>query len=221
MSIRALLAILALGTPICAQTQPGDVVISEIMWMGSTASSADEWVELYNTSAKQIDLNNWTLTRLGSEGEEVMLIIEQGKLAPGQTFLIANYRADHKNSRLVTEPQLVDAALSLPNSKLQLWLYAGHPDLGAQLVDTADDGRGAPLAGDGTLKRSMERIDFYADGTQKESWSTADIANGWDADATEMGTPGYIPNYLVEDQQPAASTVVNTKSWGLVKIHKR
>ena len=35
---------------------PREVVFSEIMWMGSSSSSADEWIELYNRSDDEIDL---------------------------------------------------------------------------------------------------------------------------------------------------------------------
>ena len=40
-----ILALLAV-CPLYAQSP--SIVFSEIMWMGSSASSADEWIELYN-----------------------------------------------------------------------------------------------------------------------------------------------------------------------------
>jgi hypothetical protein len=137
--------------------------------MGSSASSADEWIELYNTGETTQDLSQWTLTRLTDEGEQVMLVIESGQINPGETFLIANYSSDHKNTRLESLPQLVNAALSLPNSKLQLRLYTGQPDTGAILIDIADDGSGIPLAGDSEQKRSMVRIQFHGDGTKQKA----------------------------------------------------
>ena len=74
-------------------------------------------------------------------------------LAP--TFLIANYAPDDERSRLAGTAQLVDAAVSLPNTKLQLRLYDGDPEASAQLVDMADDGKGAPLAGDSQMKYAI------------------------------------------------------------------
>ena len=136
--------------------------------MGSSASSADEWIELYNTGETTQDLSQWTLTRLTDEGEQVMLVIESGQINPGETFLIANYSSDHKNTRLESLPQLVNAALSLPNSKLQLRLYTGQPDTGAILIDIADDGSGTPLASDSEQKRSMVRIQFHGDGPSRK-----------------------------------------------------
>jgi hypothetical protein len=43
---------------------PGDVVINEIAWGGSAASSADEWIELHNTTAQPVDLAGWSLISL-------------------------------------------------------------------------------------------------------------------------------------------------------------
>ena len=37
------------------------VVISEIAWMGTTASDDDEWIELHNNTRSDFDLTGWTL----------------------------------------------------------------------------------------------------------------------------------------------------------------
>lgn len=206
---------LVFGLLLGIQTANGQVVFSEIMWMGSSVSSADEWVELYNTGNTEQDLNNWTLTRLTAEGEQVMLVIDSGTIPPGETFLIANYKADHTNSRLSISPQLVDAALSLPNNRLQLRLYTGLPESEAELMDTADDGSGAPLAGDAEQKRSMVRIKLHGDGTQAESWATAEEASGWDAQSLEKGTPGSIPPSILN--APSLTTAVQTANWATLK----
>ena len=209
----------ALAAPVAAQ--PGPVVISELMWSGSTASSADEWIELYNASDAAIDLAGWTLTYRSGDENKVMLVLDAGSIPPGQTFLIANYAADHKNSLLAVEPQRVDAAVSLPNTKLLLHLYDGDPQAGGQLIDVADDGRGAPFAGDSTSKSAMVRIAFDQSGDQPESWATATEQSGWDAGASELGTPGSIPAHLLpkggEASEPVLGTNIAPMSWALVK----
>ena len=49
--------------PSAAYTQaPRDIAISEIAWMGTTASYNDEWIELYNNTGSSVDLTNWTLS---------------------------------------------------------------------------------------------------------------------------------------------------------------
>jgi hypothetical protein len=199
---------------------PGQVVFSEIMWMGTTASSADEWIELYNRSDQEIDLKGWTITRMRDDGETIMLRLEEGTIAPGGTFLIANYSQDDERSHLAAPPQLVDAALSLPNTKLQLRLYDGDPEATAQLVDLADDGKGAPLAGDSQMKHAMVRIDFIQDGSLPAVWANAQEAGGWDEGTEELGTPGFIPDYLLpisQSTESARATSISSASWGMLK----
>jgi hypothetical protein len=84
------------------------------MWSGSSASSADEWIELYNRGLEPVDLSGWTITRGDAEDEQVMILIPVAVIMPGEVFLIANYKADDDRSRLAWIPDLVDAAVSLP-----------------------------------------------------------------------------------------------------------
>ena len=63
---------------------PGPVVISELMWSGSSGSNADEWVELYNRSDITVDLTGWTLTRLSDGQDLIMLVFDETSIAPGQ-----------------------------------------------------------------------------------------------------------------------------------------
>ena len=211
----------ALAAPLAAQ--PGPVVISELMWPGSTASSADEWIELYNPSDATVDLAGWTLTYRSGAEDKVMIVFDAAVIPAGQTFLIANYAAEHKKSLLAVQPQHVDAAVSLPNTKLLLHLYDGDPQAGGQLIDVADDGRGAPFAGDSASKSAMVRIAFDQPGDQPASWATAIEQSGWDAGASELGTPGSIPAYLLPDGSEAPERVMGTSilpmSWALVKEH--
>jgi len=175
---------------------PGDVIINELMWMGSAGSTADEWIELRNMTDSPIDLTGWNITRLSNIGETLMLEIPSGIIAAKGYFLISNYDADHSNSRLNVIPEIVNTGVSLDNSQLQIKIYDGTWNTGANLIDTADDGVGAPLAGDNTYKYSMMRNDPPGDGSQAFNWLTADIAVGWDASATEKGTPGSA-NFIV------------------------
>ena len=105
----------------------------------------------------------------------------------------------------------------MANSKLQLRLYDGEPSSGGTLVDIADDGSGAPLAGDPKLKQSMVRIDFQGDGTESAQWETATESQGWDDDASELGTPGSMPDHLMESAEQAR-TAVQRESWAGLKV---
>ena len=225
-----------------AAAEPGDVVFSELMWMGSEASSADEWIELYNRGSAAKDLSGWTITQTGKEGEEKVMLQLSGSIAPGAAFLISNYNA--ARSQISVDPDVVATAVALPNTKLLLRLYDGDPEAGGNLVDSADDGTGAPLAGDNKQKAAMVRVEFDTDGTLKQAWETATEASGWDDGSSELGTPGSIPERLrtvstggtgdsestdagpaetdMEDSgsgesEEAIPTSVEGSSWGVVK----
>ena len=214
-----LVGLVLLSTPLIASgDEPGAVVISELMWSGSAASSADEWIELYNRGSEPVDLVGWTITRVGDDGETVMVEIEEGLILPDSVFLISNYDHDDARSRLATAPDLVSATVSLPNTKLRLRLYDGQPET-ADLVDEVDDGTGAPFGGHGGETRaSMVRLALDAPGSSEDAWSTADMAVGWDPGATELGTPGSLPASTSGDGD---ATQVSARLWSQIKMRYR
>ncbi|HID11085.1 MAG TPA: lamin tail domain-containing protein [Candidatus Latescibacteria bacterium] len=182
-------------------TEPGDVVISEIMWMGSTASIADEWIELYNTTSTEIDLSGWQLEGAAPKGGT--LVIPDGKGIPARGyFLIANYPPSSPKTMLAVEADWVTTQISLPNEKLRLVLK----DSEGNVVDVADDGVGAPAAGDREGKRSMVRKFPPGDGALPDSWYTATEAWGWKDGAKEKGTP-----------QNSRTASAEGMTWGEVK----
>jgi len=65
--------ILFVSTPIVsAATNNGDVVINEIMWMGSVGNSNDEWIELRNMTDADINLSGWKIDGAGSEPAQLL-----------------------------------------------------------------------------------------------------------------------------------------------------
>ncbi len=175
--------------PFVTHADSPTVIINELLWMGSSLSASDEWMELRNTTNTEIDLSGWFLTKKSSGAENLMLTLPSGSvISPGGFFLIANYGSDQANSTLNVSPDLVDSDISLVNSALQVKLY----DAGSGLIDTADDGTGAPLGGryeSGALWESMERVASIGDGSKKESWRTATSAINIDPGRPELGTP--------------------------------
>ncbi|MDD5624010.1 MAG: lamin tail domain-containing protein [Candidatus Peribacteraceae bacterium] len=167
-----------------------DVVISEVMWMGSDLSTADEWVEIAGRGTGTADLAGWTLTSLKGTGEEgVLYAFGAGDaIAAGDVRVISNFPA--ASSRLEAEPWRTTSAMSLPNTKLLLRLR----DSAGTVRDEVDDGVGAPFAGSnptGTGARaSMERIDLSLTGTIKENWRTAVVSSGFKSGVPIFGTPG-------------------------------
>ena len=124
-----------------------------------------------------------------------MLEIPTGNIPANGYFLISNFSKD--NSRINVDPHLVDSSVALRNRNLQIKLYKGNWQDSSNLIDTADDGQGRPLAGwHGFLFHlSMERDDVPGDGTLASSWHTClDFVNSriyWDpGDKFNLGTPG-------------------------------
>ena len=176
------------------------VVFNELMWMGSSLSGTDEWIELRNTADSTVVLSGWLITKFSSGNEIEMLTIPEGKsISPYGVFLISNYDSSSSDSKLNVELDLVDSDVSLVDTALQLKLYA-IDGTDTTLVDVADDGSGSPLAGHKDNKHSMIRNycsdpDLFPkadDGTISESWDTATHAKGWDDGAIEKGTPGFL-----------------------------
>lgn len=174
----------------------GDVVINELMWMGSTASSDDEWIELRNMTSLPIDISGWEISKLVTS-EVLMLKIPEGSEIPaGGYYLISKFSKENTNSALNVSPNLVSGGVGLRNSNMQIKLYSGPIGI-STLIDIADDGSGAPLMGtDGGIpgpRQSMARNAEPGDGTLANNWFTDTINNSttyWDSEDGNYGTPG-------------------------------
>lgn len=220
---RAVQVLLLLGTlvllfiegqeGVSADETQARVVISEVMWMGSDLSTADEWVELtvVGTTASGADLSGWRLTSTNSTGEEATIVTFQtgATIATGEERIVSNYPLS--SSRIATEPWIATTAMSLPNAKLLLKLYDGN----GVVQDEVDDGVGVPFAGanpsGGGPKASMERIDLAGPGAVKENWRTATVSLGFKDGAPIFGTPGF-PNDVISSSASASSTTSTTST---------
>ena len=185
----------------------GDVIINELMWTGSPTSASDEWVELKNNSISTID---FSVTQFSIYKNDVLILgISSGSLAPGGYFLISNFSQDNASSILNVAPDMVDTAVSLSNTDAQYKLYASADNTGT-LIDTADDGSGAPLAGDNTNKYSMERNSTPGDGTLASNWHTATSAVNFDSETTAKGTPKAANSEIVSDTTAPVITLLGS-----------
>ncbi|OGH04593.1 MAG: hypothetical protein A2W22_04995 [Candidatus Levybacteria bacterium RBG_16_35_11] len=174
-------------TPTTTPINPGDVVINEIMWMGSSVNSSDEWLELRNMTSNTIDLSNWVIENLGSGTNNVTIPLGKS-IAPNEYFLIAN---DPKETGAHNvDPDLV-VGVSITNSPSeQLVLRISSS---GTVIDTADNNLGGWFAGvSGTGQnpdKSMERNDTPGDGTVSTNWHTATSSANIDPGAPDIATP--------------------------------
>ena len=60
------------------------VVFNEVAWMGTKASSADEWIELYNNSNEPVSLEGWSLNENGNK----LIIALKNSIAANSYYLI-------------------------------------------------------------------------------------------------------------------------------------
>lgn len=159
------------------------VAIGEVNWAGSSRSTADEWIELWNLGSQDQSLNGWRL-----EGASATpLVFNKTSIIPSQqALLIANYDETSSKSVLNVHPAIVTADISLGNDGLALRL---SNDQGL-LVDQVGDGQ-KPFAGDTKPPASMIRSNLDTDIPPPAAWKTADTAQNLDTGVGDRGTPGF------------------------------
>lgn len=215
---------------------PGDVVINELAWAGSSLDTADEWIELRNMTASAIDLSGFQITAKSGASDVLMLEIPVGSVIPANGyFLIANFADNSASSLLNVAPDVVNTAVSLPNTALQIKLYAG--DTTATLLDTAGNGVGAPLAGSTVGYASMARKWKPGNGTLATNWFTSQLSQGFD-NTTAAGSPGNsaatnnvafpetvysdganVADWVIYDNNPAGASVSSILDSGRTVIN--
>jgi hypothetical protein len=130
------------------------VVINEVCWMGTSNSSNDEWIELYNNTTSDIDLSGWIL----KSQDDTPLINLSGVIKGGEFFLLE--RTDDSTIPNIPADLIYTGALS--NSGEILILKNGS----GEEIDKVDASGGWP-AGDNSTKQTMQR-------TASGTWITAD-----------------------------------------------
>ncbi len=201
-----------------------DVVINELMWMGSLSSdgksnSYDEWIELKNETPNPIDISSWQITNLvgTSNVETLMLTIPIGQfISANGYYLISKYDKDNSNSALNISSNLSGVDVVLRNSNLQIKIYKGNWNDSTNLIDVAGDGIGNPFAGLSAtgLKKSMSRKATLGDGTNPESWYTDITSNStlfWDIENGNYGTPGAENSPLPLPEEDFTGKIIFTR----------
>jgi len=191
IAILVTMASLILATTSVALSQT--VIINEIAWAGTEASSSNEWIELYNPTEEPVDLSGWTLAfgkwviHFDTVGE-VTLETRRTTVAAHGFFLLE--RTDDET--ILDIPADLIYKGSLPNSGTTLYLLNQN----GEEVDTANAFQEEWIAGnasqDEPIYASMERVDpTKADSLS--NWQTNDGITHCGCDAAGNwinGTPG-------------------------------
>jgi len=154
------------------------ILINEVAWAGTQASSSDEWIELYNPGIISVNISGWSL-KSADGGLNISL---SGIIPAGGYFLLE--RTDDTTVSDIAADQIYTGDLS--NSSEILRLY----DPSNVIVDTANGNGGFWPAGNASTHGSMERRAVVADSDTAWITNTGVIANGLDADGNAIkGTP--------------------------------
>lgn len=155
--------------PAALAASAGDVVINEVAWMGTTTSTANEWIELYNTTGSSISLTGWTLR--ATDGTPNISLT--GSIGAYGYYLLE--RTDDTSVPGITADKIYTGAMGDGGELLEL------KDGSSTLIDSASQS-GSWLAGSTTGRSSMSRIDVNGSGTSSANWFTAtasySIGNG-------------------------------------------
>lgn len=179
-----------------------DVIINEVLF--NPIGDGVDYVELYNKSDKYIDLNDWKLGRIGTDGEEDFddIANRYRLLLPGSYVLLS------PNSGRV----LLDYPLGRKEAFYQMESFPAYSnDEGTVLLRSSDDilvdefyytedYHFALL--DDVDGVSLERISFDRPSNDPTNWHSASATSGF-------GTPGY-------ENSQNATTIIPSSSFTVV-----
>ena len=190
------IAVDAEGNPSATSTQTVSVAtipiaINEIAWMGTVASTNDEWFEIKNNTGYTIDLSQWVLNAKDNSPHVIM----KDTIAP-RAYLIFERTDDTVVSDVLAHATTTGALNNTGGDQLTL-------SRDTVVFDKTPDG--AWVAGENSTssRKTMERYSSRESGTDPENWGTnlGYIKNGADAKENPIeGTPG---------EQNSVSTLIN------------
>ena len=141
----------------------GRVAISEIAWAGTDASSADEWIELYNAESQAMDISGWTLK---SDDKSPEIVFKDGTVIPAGGFFLLERTDDSVISNINADFFGSFGQGGLNNDGERLTLSDGS----GKVVDSVGAAGSKWYAGDSVNKTTMERIDAQKSGGEASNW---------------------------------------------------
>ena len=115
------------------------------MWQGSSASSVDKWIELYNDSDEVVDLSGWSVYKWDdSKGQDILILtVQDGLIAPKGYFLIGHNPKDRDYAKgqsvLDIDPDIIDSSVNWDKNHFKITLCKSNCD-DPNMVDVAGDG---------------------------------------------------------------------------------
>ena len=142
--------------------EPLSIVINEIAWMGTQANSSDEWIELYNNTDQDINLEGWTLYE-----KETLIEPLTGIIKANSYYLIE--RTDDSTIQNIVASQEPSSwgGYGLNNNGEHLKLLNQE----SIIIDEIDCSEGW-FEGDSSSFKTMERIDPKEITSIPNNWQT-------------------------------------------------
>lgn len=179
------------------QVKEGDVVINELMWMGSFKDSKDEWIELRNMTDREIDLSGWEIKYAG-KGKNGHIEIPNGySIEANGYFLLTAKKWDETAINLSKDLDKDDgythvAGMDLNDEGEKLILKNKNKDS----IDEVWQDKRWPDGWHGFfLHMSMERNSEVGSGKNDSDWHTCvdkkcNDKEYWRKEGFNFGTPG-------------------------------
>jgi len=146
-------------------TEPLEVLINEIAWMGNENSITDEWIELFNTTNHSINLEGWRI-QAGDGSPNISL---GGQILADSYFLLE--RTDESTVPAVESDLIYKGSLENNGEILELYDNSGN------LIDSVNCSEGW-FAGDNKTKQTMARRDSQLLGNESSVWQTSQNPGG-------------------------------------------
>ena len=191
-------------------TNQYDVVVNEVAWMGNTASTTREWIELFNNTNSNFNLSNWTLSwQHGSVASSTVILTQS--IAPFDYYLLE--RIDDGTVPSIAADQIYTGSLNNSGERMELRDDAGN------LIDFIDYFSNW-FAGDNGNKYTMSRIDPVSSGNTQANWKNSEQVNGTpralnfsttttppSLPAQSTGGSGSVPLIIQESQVQNLSSI--------------
>lgn len=163
---------------------PGDIVLNEVLF--NPLPLGVDFVEVYNTSSRFINLKNWSLANVEGDSLENKKIIttEDVLIQPEQYLVFTSDGATLKGQYVVAEEQnFLQASLpSLPDDEGSIAIVDDESNKVDQFVYSNDMHSPFIKDDDGV---SLERVSFSSPTEDTQNWKSGTSSTGY-------ATPGYL-----------------------------
>ncbi len=194
---------LATATP-TPTVAAGSVVINEIAWGGTAASTSDEWIELHNTTGGPFNLSGWSLHKAG--GATVYCTLT-GTIEANGFYLVE--RTDDTAVSDISADRI--GGNGLHNSGEHLTLQ-----FGSTIIDEVNCAGGWFAGSASPSYYTMERKDPAVSGNLAENWARNDGAtlNGLDANGNPLNGTARAQNSVFSGPTPTPTPTPSPTPWG-------